>query len=143
MMTILLAFFNASIFALLGSLHLYWMLGGKWGLDQALPTRLGSAERMLNPGPLACVVVALGLFGFALYNLSLGLGFSLGLPFEAEKWGIWVLSGTFLLRAVGDFRYVGFFKKIKDTAFGRMDTRWYAPLCLYLGVSSAWIALSH
>ncbi len=141
-MTTALALINALIFTLLGGLHFYWMLGGKWGLDQVLPTRLGGGERRLNPGPVACIVVALGLLGFALYNVGLGLGFSLGLPFGAEKWGIWVLAGIFLLRAVGDFRYVGFFKKIKDTPFGKMDTRWYAPLCLYLGVSSLWIALS-
>ena len=142
-MTTILALANSLIFALLSGLHLYWMLGGKWGLDQVLPTKLGGGERMLNPGPVACIVVALGLLGFALYNVGLGLGFSLGLPFGAEKWGIWVLAGIFLLRAVGDFRYVGFFKKIKNTAFGRMDTRWYAPLCLYLGISSVWIACSH
>ena len=141
-MTTILALLNASIFALLGGLHLYWMAGGKWSLAQALPTDPNGGERTMNPGPLACVVVALGLLGFALYNLSLGMGFSLGLPFGAEKWGIWVLAGIFLLRAVGDFRYVGFFKKIKDTAFGRMDTRWYAPLCLYLGLSSAWIGFA-
>jgi hypothetical protein len=137
------ALLNALIFALLGGLHLYWMLGGKRGLAQALPTRPGSAERMLNPGPLACAAVALGLFGFALYNVSLAIGFAQGQPPIANKWAIWAISGIFLLRAIGDFRYVGFFKKIKGTEFGRMDTRWYAPLCLYLGVSSMWIALSH
>jgi Protein of unknown function (DUF3995) len=142
-MTTILALANALIFALLGGLHLYWMLGGKWGLEQVLPTRLGSGERMFNSGPVACIVVALGLLGFALYNVGLGLGFSLGLPFGAEKWGVWVLAGIFLMRAVGDFHYVGFFKKIKDTSFGLMDTRWYVPLCLYLGVSSVWIALSY
>lgn len=139
-MTTILALANALIFALLGGLHLYWMLGGKWGLALALPTNPGGGgERTMNPGPLACLAVALGLLGFAAYHVSLAIGFAQGRPPLANKWVIWGIAGIFLLRAVGDFRYVGFFKKIKDTEFGRMDTRWYVPLCLYLGLSSAWI----
>jgi len=133
---------NALIFTLLGGIHLYWMVGGRWGLAQALPTKPDGEVRMLNPGPLACVAVALGLLGFAAYCASLGLDFSLGLPLGAEKWGVWVLAGVFLLRTVGDFRYCGFFRKIKETEFGRMDRRWYTPLCLYLGLSSAWVGWS-
>ena len=137
-MTAVLAFTNALIFALLGCLHIYWMVGGKWGLAQALPTD-DSGQRMLNPGPLACLGVASGLLGFALYNASMGIGFEQHQTPTANKWVIWVIAGIFLLRAVGDFRYVGFFKKVKNTEFGKMDTRWYAPLCLYLSLSSAWI----
>ena len=137
-MTTVLALTNAFIFTLLGLLHLYWMLGGKWGLAQALPSS-ETGEGILKPGPAACLIVALGLLGFAFYNISLGLGWSLALPFGLEKWGIWVLAAIFMLRAIGDFRFIGFFKKVKNTVFGKMDTRWYAPLCLYLGLSSAWI----
>ncbi len=139
-MTNLLAIINGIILAAIGLLHLYWMLGGHWGLDQVLPSS-ESGQRLLNPGPVACLVVAAGLLCFALYYFSLGLHFQLGLPFSAEKWGIWVLTATFLLRAVGDFKYVGFFKKVKNTAFGRMDTRWYAPLCAMLGTTSLWIGV--
>ncbi|MBC7774789.1 MAG: DUF3995 domain-containing protein [Phycisphaerae bacterium] len=130
---------NAAIFTLLSGLHFYWMLGGNWGLAQALPTTESEGKRMLNPGPLACLGIALGLLGFACYNVSLGIGFMKDRPFWANKWVIWAIAGIFLLRAMGDFRYVGFFKKVKNTEFGKMDTKWYAPLCLYLGLSSAWI----
>lgn len=134
-----LALINAFIFALLGGTHLYWMAGGRWGLAQALPTRPDGGARMLNPGPLACAVVALGLLALAAYNASLGVGFVQMQQIIASKWPIGLISGVFLLRALGDFRYFGFFKTIKNTEFGRMDTRWYTPLCVYLGLSSAWI----
>lgn len=139
-MFVTLSFANALILSFLGGIHLYWMLGGRWGLAQAIPTRNGDSEPMFRPGPLACVAVASGLLGFAAYNASLGLGFMQEqvLP-SASKWPIRIIAGIFLLRAVGDFRYVGFFKKIKDTEFGQMDTRWYTPLCIYLGLSSAWL----
>ncbi len=134
-----LALTNAILFALLGGLHVYWMLGGKWGLMQALPTSEDENKPLLNPGPIACLGVALGLFGVAFYSISLMIGFAQGQPTGATKWVIWAISGVFLLRAVGDFRYVGFFKKVKNTEFGKMDTKWYVPLCLYLGLSSTWI----
>ncbi len=139
-MTNLLALFNGTIVAAIGLLHAYWMLGGRWGWSKALPSS-ESGALIMNSGPVACLVVAVGLLGFALYYFSLGLHFPLGLPFKAGKWGIWVLAGIFLLRAAGDFRYVGFFKKVKNTAFGRMDTRWYAPLCAVLGFTSILIGV--
>ncbi len=138
-MSTILAFTNATIFTLLGCLHLFWMFGGKWGLAQSYPTSESGDKQMLNPGPVACLGVALGLLGFAFYNCSLGIGFVQSQPFRATRWVIWAIAGIFLLRALGDFRYVGFFKKVKNTEFGRMDTKWYAPLCLYLGLSSVWI----
>jgi Protein of unknown function (DUF3995) len=53
-----------------------------------------------------------------------------------KNFGIYAIGAIFLLRALGDFKYVGFFKSIKNTEFGRLDTQFYAPLCLYLGISS-------
>ncbi|MFN0215860.1 MAG: DUF3995 domain-containing protein [Saprospiraceae bacterium] len=138
-MAVIFTLTNALIFVLLSGLHFYWMFGGKWALAQALPSSENEGEKLLSPGPMACLAVALGLFGFAFYNVSLGIGFMQDQTPEATKWIIWAITGIFLLRAVGDFRYVGFFKKVKNTAFSKMDTKWYAPLCLYLGLSSTWI----
>ncbi len=138
-MTTAIALINGSILAVLGILHLYWMAGGRWGFAQAVPSN-EVGERVVHPGPLASAVVAIGLLGFALYCFSIGLDFPLSLPFAADKWGIWVLAGIFTLRSIGDFRYVGFFKKVKNTEFGRLDTRWYTPLCAWLGLTSFWLA---
>jgi hypothetical protein len=40
----------------------------------------------------------------------------------------------FLIRAIGDFRYVGFLKKIKNTKFAKKDTKYYSPLCSLISV---------
>lgn len=142
----LLALTNASIFAALSAIHFYWMFGGKWGLMQAIPSSENEEKPLFTPGPMACLAVALGLLGFAFYHVSLSIGFLPGVAQGATKWVIWAIAGIFLLRAIGDFRYVGFFKTLKNTTFGKMDTNWYAPLCLYLGLSSAymgWAMISH
>ena len=60
----------------------------------------------------------------------------------------WTHAGTFavglvlLARAVGDFRYVGFFKRVRDTEFAEWDTRLFSPVSFLLGVGTLWIAIS-
>ena len=44
-----------------------------------------------------------------------------------------------LVRAVGDFKYVGFFKKIEGTIFAQNDTRYYSPLCLLISLNAFYI----
>jgi hypothetical protein len=46
----------------------------------------------------------------------------------------WLIAAVFALRAIGDFRYVGFFKRIRDSKFARLDTLAYSPLCAALAV---------
>ena len=41
--------------------------------------------------------------------------------------------------AVGDFTYVGWFKRVRHTSFGKMDTRLYTPLCTALGLGCLWL----
>jgi hypothetical protein len=55
--------------------------------------------------------------------------------------GAWTLSAIFALRAVGDFHWIGFFKTVRDTAFGTLDSWVYSPLCLLLAVGSAVAAM--
>jgi hypothetical protein len=54
--------------------------------------------------------------------------------------GAWLIAAVFALRAIGDFRYVGFFKRIRDSRFARLDTLAYSPLCaclaLLVGISA-------
>lgn len=45
------------------------------------------------------------------------------------------LALIFAVRAIGDFRYVGFFKHIRGSRFARMDTMCYSPLCAALSLS--------
>lgn len=49
-------------------------------------------------------------------------------------------AAVLVLRAVGDFRLVGFFKRIRGSRFARLDTLLYSPLCFALGAALALMA---
>lgn len=125
----------ASIFLILSLLHFYWVFGGKWGLDGAMPKMMQAkvmTEKTRTGFIISTLVVAIGLLGFmmiSLYNSSL-----IEAPFS-HTWLWWITIGMaaiFLLRAIGDFKYVGIFKKEKEGLFARRDSRIYVPLCLFL-----------
>jgi hypothetical protein len=126
---------GAALGVLLGAiavLHLYWALGGKAGLAAVVPTK--GDQKLIDPGPIASVVVMLGLFGLAALALTLG-GFIDPLVSSAIARGAAALAGcVFLVRAYGDFRSVGVLKRIRGTTFSRWDDRLYTPLCFGLSV---------
>jgi len=53
-------------FLTLSGFHFYWLFGGKWGLDQVVPTEPKSAERPPIP-PVATLVVAIGLMAIGFF----------------------------------------------------------------------------
>jgi hypothetical protein len=141
-MTVLLGFINALIFTLLGAIHLYWGVGGKWGIKKALPQNPeNETVPVLSPGIVACFIVAIGLFSMGIFTLNQTQIIHINLPNLLNDYSLYAIGAIFLLRALGDFKYVGFFKSIKNTEFGRLDTQFYAPLCLYLGISSLLVKL--
>ena len=124
-----------AVLASLAIVHVYWALGGRWALEGAVPTKEG--EPLFEPGPLACLAVALGLMAAAGAVFWCGESLYLDLPNHLARWAVAFLAVLFFLRSVGDFRYVGFFKRHKGTLFARRDSRLYSPLCLVLSVLSA------
>ncbi len=127
-----LAILLSAILIFLSAIHVYWALGGKWGAVAAIPTTENGAP-LFKPGIVATVFVAGGLAVMGLLPLvKVGL-LRISCPDWATEYGLWVVAAIFLLRAVGEFRYVGFFKKVRDTQFGRMDMKFYSPLCLVIG----------
>ena len=56
------------------------------------------------------------------------------------RWGSWGICIIFFLRAVGEFRLVGFFKQVRDTEFAYWDTRLYSPLCLAIAMMALIVA---
>ncbi|QIP11746.1 DUF3995 domain-containing protein [Spirosoma aureum] len=128
---------NALVLFLICGIHIYWGLGGRWGLRSAVPERNGT--KTLQPGPFSTLAVAI-IFGcmalFYLYKIGrLPVADSL-IPDWLNRYGLWLLTGIFLLRAVGDFRYVGFFKRVRNSRFAYLDTRIYSPLCLLLSINT-------
>jgi len=128
------------VFLLLGGLHVYWALGGRAGLAAAIPvTDRGPAFR---PPRLLTLAVALGLVAFG--AVALWLSHPQLAPPPLHAWlpiAGWVLVGIFFLRSVGDFRYVGFFKRVHGTLFATWDSRLYAPLCLAIALSFLFLLL--
>lgn len=133
-MTYILGTVQSIIFLSLGVIHLSWAFGSEWGFENALPTN-EDGEKVLNPGKKDSAMVGVGLLLFALfYRIKIG-----ALPLELPVWVIgvagWMISTIFLLRAMGDFKYIGFFKRVRSTEFGQRDSKYYSPLCMFIGLN--------
>jgi hypothetical protein len=124
----------------IGGLHVYWAAGGTWGATAAVPAREG--KPLFRPGRAATVLVAILLFlGAALLAARLGV-FGRPKPGWLLGAGAWTLAGVFLARAIGDFRWVGFFKRHTGTRFAALDSAFYSPLCLAIAAGCAVVALA-
>ena len=134
MMTTILSFINAIILTTISAIHFYWMFGGKWGVAQSLPTTI-EGKRVLNPKTLDCAIVAIIFLLMAILFLNFAGIEVIKFPNWILKYGVWVLSAIFLFRAIGDFKFVGFTKTIKSTEFAQLDSKFYAPLCLFLSIT--------
>ena len=125
-----------AVLFVLGSLHVYWSLGGRGVPARVLPQRPGKGP-VQRPAPGVTLLVAMALWtaGFAVVGF-LVVG---GPLLRVAMLGLFLV---FAARAVGDFAFVGLFKRVKGTEFARYDTALYTPLCLLLGLALLMIGLS-
>jgi hypothetical protein len=140
MMT-LVSIFLSLVFLFLSALHLYWGFGGKWGKDAAIPTRADNS-RVFSPGSLSTFIVGIGLLAIGAFILVKAKFITISIPYFLVKSGLWIIAALFIGRAVGEFNYVGFFKKIRSTKFGQNDTKYYSPLCMVIGILIIILALT-
>lgn len=126
---------NTFIFLAISGIHFFWAFGGHWGADAAIPTNK-EGKRMLSPDIFATLIVAFGILAMALLHLEKIQVVSLPIPAWINAYGLKIIAGIFLIRAIGEFRYVGFFKKVKGTRFANLDTKYYSPLCLLLSINA-------
>lgn len=136
----LVASLLAAIFAALAALHFVWALRGGAGLEGFVPTDEGRA--VLTPGPLASVLVGGALAAAGLVAACRAELFCVGLPSWMARGGIWVVALLFAARAIGDFRYAGFFKRVRGTRFAQRDTWLFSPLCVLIAVLAAVVGLA-
>ncbi len=129
-----------SIFTLLALIHFSWALGSIWGFENAIPKN-EAGNYVINPAPWESAVVGLGLILFGIFYLTRADVLPLTLPGWLLSVGSWVIPLIFLLRAIGDFKYIGFFKSITSTDFARLDTIFYSPLCLIIAVAGVILLL--
>lgn len=128
------------VFLVLGGFHFYWLFGGLWGLDSVIPTKEGGTSTLIIP-KFATLVVAIGLVLFGLIyivNTDLIDG---QLPSWIGTYVLWLIPSVFMLRAIGEFKYVGYFKKIKNTKFAKADSKIFVPLCFGIGILGMLIQL--
>ena len=128
------------IFTALGLIHFNWIIGGKFGFEKSLPTK-ENGERVLNPKKIDSAIVGIGLTVFGVFYLIKSGLLEFNIPDWMMKYGGWIIPTIFLLRAMGEFKYVGFFKKIKDTEFGKWDSKLFSPLCLFIGICGVLIQM--
>jgi Protein of unknown function (DUF3995) len=119
----MLAPLTAAVFGFLALLHFYWAWRGVSGNNAAIPQVNGAPA--FKPSKTATAAVGLVLLGTAAIVLM-----DVTLLVAAA-------AAVMILRAIGDFRLVGFFKRVRGSRFARMDTLLYSPLCLALGAALA------
>ena len=132
------AFALASVLAFLSGLHIYWAFGGRWGSVAGIPQVDGRPA--FTPSRLATLLVALGLAAAAALPLVRVGAFPFPVSPWLSRWSAVFLAFIFFARAVGDFRLVGFFKRVRGTPFAIWDTRLFSPLCLLLAAGFARVA---
>ncbi len=114
-------------------IHVYWAFGGTLWVNAVIPTKIAN-EKAMNPPKILTFLVAMVISGFPVVYAEKIQLFTLGsMPTWLKEYGLYVVASIFLIRAIGDFNYVGFFKKVKATEFAINDTKYFSPLCLFLG----------
>jgi hypothetical protein len=96
-----------------------------------------AGKPLFVPSRRATALVGVALLLFAcLVGATAGL-LEAGIPVRVLSWLCNGLALGLLARAIGEFKYVGFFKRVRDTRFARLDTLLYSPLCLLLAIGVA------
>jgi hypothetical protein len=124
---------NAFIFIFIAGFHFYWAFGGKFGSKAVIPKIEGKLA--FQPPVLATIFVALAM----LVGAWLSWKSNLNNQDIIFIYGNLTIGIVMLVRAIGDFKYVGFFKKIKGTIFAQNDTHYYSPLCLLISLNALYI----
>lgn len=132
---------NASVLIMLSFLHVYWAMGGNRGMSGVLP-EFSERQRRFSPGVAGKFIIgfAMGLFTLiTIGNLDI---FRAYINIRFFNYATLCTGFIFLLRAIGDFHYVGLFKKANGTLFAKNDTRYYIPACLFIACTSFIIGIT-
>lgn len=135
---LLLPFIVCTVFVVISLWHFYMATFPSRGESGAVPSSGGKPLFVPFTGSTLAVAVVLLLFA----GLVAGTGDMLPLPLPRRVlvWLCYGLAAGLAVRAVGDFRYVGFFKRVRGTRFATMDTWVYSPVCLLLSAGVALVA---
>jgi hypothetical protein len=128
-----LAAMAACILTLVATIHMYWALGGSVGVADAISqTPKGSLSRLSSITALLVALVLILAADLMLTRLGLATA---RLPVWGMRLMCAALAIVFLGRAIGDFRHIGFFKRVGGSRFARLDSAIYSPVSLFLAVA--------
>jgi hypothetical protein len=127
------AIVNGFIFIAIAGFHYYWAFGGKYGFNAVLPEIENSGKKAFVPGKIATFVVATLFLSVGLFFIIVGLQYSL-FPQKATSYILYAITAATFIRAIGDFKYVGFFKKKSNSLFAINDAKYYSPLCVVISL---------
>jgi hypothetical protein len=127
-----------AVFGLLAALHVFWAFGGTRGSGAAIAEIDGRPRFVPSRG--ATLAVAAALAGAGVVVLARAELILAPVPRGTLQCAVAVLAIVFLLRSIGDFRLMGFFKSVRGTRFAVRDTWVYSPLCLLIGLGAWWLA---
>jgi hypothetical protein len=130
-----------AVFVILALMHAYWAFSGQAGSLAAVPevhdrpafVPSAAATFAVAIGLAGCAVLVAASAGFILSTVPAGWVTSLAMALALGLFG----------RAIGDFRLVGFFKRVRGTRFARLDNTVYSPLCLVLALAVFYVAYMH
>lgn len=91
------------------------------------------------PSRRATLGVGAALLFFAVLVAATAGLVGIGLSPVVLSWASYALALGLLARAVGEFRCVGFFKRVRGSRFARLDSLVYSPLA----IAVAWVASHH
>ena len=134
---VILSILVAFIMSLVALLHFYWAFGGNYGLKSAGPSLEG--DKNFIPGRILIFIVACLLVALAVLSTQLIWPWQ---PFEGFVIYVgYLVSVILIIRGIGDFKYVGLFKKVYNSNFATLDTKYFSPLILFLGIGYALLAM--
>jgi hypothetical protein len=125
-------------FLVLALWHFRMALSPAGGTGGAVPSVNG--KPLFVPSAQATVAVGVVLLACALLVAATAGLVRVGISGQVLSWASFALALGLLARAVGEFKYVGFFKRVRGSRFARLDTLVYSPLCLALAVGVALVA---
>lgn len=98
-------------------------------------------KQVFDPSPLATILVAAALLLAALIILGrIGL-FGDITPRQVFRWPTAGIAVVFFVRAIGDFRLVGFFKQASESGFAYWDTWLFSPMCVLIAAIACLLSI--
>ena len=140
-MTTALALSGSLIFTILGLWHLYWALGGSFAKNVAIPEV--NDHPAFIPSATATAVVGIMLLSCALLIAATSGLIHIAISSRILSWFCFALAIALLARAIGEFRLVGFFKRVRNSSFAQLDNFIYSPLCLLLSFIVFFVGNNH